>query len=108
MMDDRTSQALERHIEQWIKYNVKAVISDDAKMSLDDDTLCDAFCRLDNNCESCPVFKKTGMHFCMGTPFGKAFKYLTRWRDGTGTREAFTAASQEMVDFLISLREEQG
>ncbi len=105
-MDDRTEKALEKSIEHWIEDNVKAEKPEDAKTGPDDCALCDLFSARDG-CEGCLVFKKTGMHFCDGSPYGAADKASRKWEEGKGTREDFNNASQDMVDFLISLRPEK-
>ncbi len=108
-MDDRTEKALEKCIEHWIEDNVKAEKPKDAKTGHVDCALCNLF-RTREGCEDCLVFKKTGKHYCIGTPYDAAYKAEDAWRwavKDKNRREDFNNASQDMVDFLISLRPEK-
>ncbi len=108
-MDDRTEKALEKSIEHWIEDNVKAEKTEDAKIGCDSCALCNLF-GTKEGCEDCLVFKKTGKHFCIGTPYDAAYKAIDTWQwdvKDKNRREAFNNASQDMVDFLISLRPEK-
>lgn len=101
------SEALEKSIQHW-RENVEAETPDKASVKADDCALCALFANEDMEyyeiCIGCPVMHGTGQDSCEGSPYYKAVDALRYWKAGTSTREAFTAAAQAELDFLISLR----
>ena len=98
------SEALEASILHW-QENVKAERSLDVLANDTDCALCAKF--YDLECEGCPVYLRTGLRYCLGSPYGAAYAALREWRqfDAGAARDEFRRCAQAEVDFLISLRE---
>lgn len=111
-MDKRTREALEASIKHW-QENVAAEEYLRASLRAEDCALCIKFNShaTDENsegektdCIGCPVMERTGIRYCEGSPYGRASRALANWRLHAENREAFRAAAQRELDFLISLR----
>jgi hypothetical protein len=101
-MDDITSEALECSIRHW-EENAAATFPKFASVTEDDCALCRNF--IAKGCRGCPVFRKTGERFCVGTPYMSAVRHLRKWRDGDATAgKFFHNEAQAELDFLRSLR----
>jgi len=104
------SEALEASILLW-QENVKAETWGEVRMWFDDCALCKMFEHF--NCGGCPVYLRTGLEYCEGSPYLSAYTALREWRcinpndkpAWLAARDAFHKAAQDEVDFLISLRE---
>jgi len=103
-MDAKTETALRASIKHW-EENVAAATPEEASTEPGDCALCHKFCRdYYDHCVGCPIFEKTGMKFCDGTPYEDAYSALRDWTDGRVYDEsAFRAAAQRELDFLRSL-----
>ena len=110
MTDQTKSEALEASILLW-QENVKAETWGEVRMWLDDCALCKMFEHF--NCGGCPVYLRTGLEYCGGSPYLSAYEALRGWRHTDpddkpawlAARDKFRKAAQAEVDFLISLRE---
>ena len=103
-MDAQTLEALKASIRHW-RDNVAAEKSDNVRIEAEACALCDRFFRWDS-CTGCPVSRKTGISRCRQTPYGAASNALEFWDDhpdDTAARNAWRAAAQAELDFLISL-----
>ena len=96
-MDKRTEEALEKSIKHWQENVNEDFASVSAECS--DCALCDLFWK--NECVGCPVFLKTGLEYCDGTPFFEAWKSLD-----DGKEKEFREAAAKEVEFLKSLRDQ--
>lgn len=106
---NKRSEALEASIQHWKELRDG---EDPFKMILGVDScaLCQKYFE-SKGCVGCPVYSRTGLDECRGTPFSKAHTAWKLWRlvlinkaDDTLPREAFKAAADEEVKFLESLR----
>lgn len=109
MMDARTLEALQASIAKWER-NAEAKTPEDVKMGPAECPLCMTFNSLfvlktgHTECFGCPVFEKTGLHGCNGTPYDIALTDYLEWSDGdedAASKFASKAASE--VAFLKSL-----
>lgn len=93
--------ALDKSIEHWERMHQNKPRKDEIPNSVNC-ALCDRFnidyvepCQTIRG-EKCPVYLKTGKHFCKSTPYSKAFETF-------GTPK-FTKEAAKMILFLKSLR----
>lgn len=117
-MNNRAKIALEKSIAKW-EANTTAKTSYQFRTGPKDCALCREF--LDHSliapCSYCPVFRKTGVNFCCGTPYMKASSARQLWVIGLSEqaskeqikqlRANAQEAAREEVDFLKSLREQE-
>lgn len=105
----KRSEALEASIQHWKELRDG---DDPFEMRIGADScgLCQKYFD-SNDCVGCPVYKRTGLGECKGTPFNSAHRAWGRWRltlthklDDTVAKAAFKAAADEEVKFLESLR----
>lgn len=94
-MDRRTLTALRGSIRKWEK--IAAGTGRDK--GHDNCALCIEFCTL-SGCKGCPVFDKTGKHYCYETPYENAALLLV---DDKATTVRAKRAAQVMVNFLKRL-----
>lgn len=95
-MDARTAEALEKSIKHWLSHTkVKNLRGLDVH-----DTGC-ALCSLfiSEECRGCPVAKKTGYPYCVGSPYNSA---RNAYEDKNLL--GFVQKAKAELDFLISLR----
>lgn len=98
-------EALEKSIQHW-KKNVEAEDPHDVSVSAGDCALCRIFLR--ENCNGCPVKKRTGQNQCRATPYERAHWAWETWLNYPNDGEAKAAwreAAQIELNFLESLRE---
>jgi len=57
------------------------------------------------DCVGCPIMEKTGYKYCRDTPYFEAQMAHENWadEDSNMTKDAFRAAAQKELDFLVSL-----
>ena len=106
-MDKRTADALEASITHW-QENIAAETPEAINVYNDGCALCALFLHESDEeaeCIRCPVFARTGMALCWGTPWGRARDSLERWNNYPEARDAWRRAAHAELDFLISLRE---
>ena len=106
-MKKKTKTALEESIKKWEK-NTEATVWDDVLISREDCALCDLFNgpkqqTTKSFCKGCPVYKKTGQKFCVGTPYIDVYD-MVEWRDELNETDKENIKKE--VEFLKSLREE--
>ena len=97
MMNRKTLKALKGSIEKWEDI-VAGTGHDDGAENC---PLCQLFIR--NECVGCPVFEKTRMRECQGTPYQRWVRYLgfaPTWTAGTLRQKA---AAKAELKFLKSL-----
>lgn len=106
-MTPEALEALKASIVKW-EANERAETWEDVRIKAADCPLCDlfAFCNGDDfmRCNGCPITDRSREYVnCHKTPYGDAYHAYVKWRDGTGTREAFRAAAHAETEFLRSL-----
>lgn len=106
MMDATTLAALKGSIQHW-RENVEAETAGDVRVGTPFCPLCDLYNTVTawangTSCEGCPVHTGTGLRSCGGSPYMSVVMALYRFENGGGD-EAFRAAAQAELDFLISL-----
>ena len=103
-MDAKTREALEASIQHW-RDNVSADRVEDSSTGEEACALCKAFAD-DDDCQGCPVAEATGRPNCSGSPYYNAYEARCVWNtvNTPVNRDAFRAAAQEELNFLISLR----
>jgi hypothetical protein len=91
------NKALEESIAKW-----ESIASGENKEfpSSDNCGLCNAYQTDNEKCFDCPVYKRTGKHLCLGTPYSLAID--KRCEFGIHSKEYLDAAKLE-VEFLKSL-----
>lgn len=92
------NKALEESIAKW-----ESIASGDNKEipCSDNCPLCAAYQTDNEKCFDCPVYKRTGKHLCLGTPYSLAID--KRCEFGVHSTK-YLAAAQLEVEFLKSLR----
>jgi hypothetical protein len=110
-MKREVAEALEGSIKHWDE-NAAAQEPGDASVYAKDCHLCAIFntqrmWRSNVECRGCPVMKRTGDAFCVGSPWSEASLAWTEWRHNGGIKngERFRENAVKERDFLISLRE---
>ena len=104
------NEALEQSIEHWRQLSTATSIGDVSIGA----TNC-ALCQLFNNettpfkegCVGCPVWRRTGLRRCEGTPYQRTRRILEVWReipDSETIAEVFRGCAREELAFLESLR----
>ena len=110
-MNKLTRNALEKSIQHWErmmdnkrKKSMHKKSTDGLEMPWDTDcALCRRFKLKSNSCEGCPIMLKTGCYECHNTPYYDARAAFDCY--GIDSR-AFKKEAQNMIDFLISLRDQ--
>lgn len=99
-MSPKTLKALKLSIAHW-KRLATGTEKKGEMPHADDCALCKLFWT-DNGCKDCPVAAKTGLNYCIGTPYLAAIKaWRARFRGIEGA--IFLAAAQKELEFLESL-----
>ena len=106
-----TEEALEASIQKWQKNLEKAkcgvVHWDAAKYKVDVTgstcALCKKFYHL--TCVGCPVNKRTGQAYCLGTPYVNVVRALYTWEPDQAYLDQLICSISSEIDFLESLRE---
>ncbi len=106
-MTPETLTALKASIAHW-RANVAATEPGEADTGSASCALClkfNAWLRGGFNCTGCPVVDRTGRHGCIGSPHQAADEALDEWLadESDANEQAFRAAAQAELDFLISL-----
>ena len=109
-MDEQTLTALEASIKHW-EENINKRSPIDCNFGIDSCALCRMFWRIEHDsCHSCPVFQKTGLRACRGTPYSAAYQAREKWytarcarKPSRAYRDEWRRAAQAEVDFLRSL-----
>lgn len=99
-MKPEVAAALEASIRHW-EENMQVADLDDAKLGHEHCALCLMF--FSQGCHGCPVRDHTGATYCRDTPYQEASD-LAEY----GPLEDFIAAAEAELEFLKSLREENG
>lgn len=95
-----TIDPLEGSIQKW-RDIVDGKIADEGAKNCE---LCHSF--VDQDCEGCPVFERSGRSLCLGTPYDSWDQYfMGRPGPRIVTDERTKKLAQDELDFLISLRE---
>lgn len=98
-MNTKTRKALQESIAHWERHATGKSRPEEGVHS-EDCALCDLF--LDNdNCQGCPVQKKTHSPLCQNTPWRAASDAFDH---GLGSKQ-FRAAARRMLVFLRGLEE---
>ena len=84
--------------------NVAAERPEDVRMGPDNCALCSLF--FEDDCEGCPVMRRTGRFGCRDSPYDLADEAFDMWIETRhdDARDEFRKHAQAEVDFLISLR----
>jgi hypothetical protein len=106
VMDPHTLKALQESIAHWDR-----LASGNRKYRENVDVDACALCRKFNTpvkdpelkCACCPVFQKTGLKFCLGTPFPAAEKLSDTDELSPLDTDEFREAAQDELEFLKSL-----
>lgn len=104
-MNPETLDALKASIRHWDE-NARAKTPDDAGIFGPSCALCTMFVApraADDGCTGCPVFEKTGLRGCSGTPHRLAANAYWDWQLARGGRADFHAAARVEAAFLRSL-----
>ena len=99
-----TQEALKASIEKWER-NAVAEKPHEYLTGPSDFPLCNIYWTA-NDCRSCPVFEKTGMSDCKGTPYSKCYDALFIWNSNPSSdkkRAAAHEAARREVEFLRGL-----
>ena len=100
-MDERTLRALRGSIEKWER-NLAVAQEGTGELNIDRDScpLCALFWdwNWDKTCRGCPVFERTGLRSCHGTPY-----YRVEAAQEEEDRPALIAATEDEIAFLRSL-----
>ena len=105
-MDAKTLEALKASIAKWER-NAEAKTPGEYKIGEEDCPLCVMFKIWPDECEGCPVFERTGIKSCRGTPYVQAATARRDWRCGYVTADRARAAARDEVAFLKSLLPEE-
>lgn len=104
-MEAKTLQALKESIAHWERMRDGKQYPGEAP-----DAIHCALCKLyygdpeEPSCVGCPIFEKTGLVDCNGTPFRSARKWwYTRNKPKDFDESEFKKAAQAMIDYLKSL-----
>ena len=123
-MDEKNKELLARTIYIWtVKKVVK--VAWDVKMGSRECPFCQEYvlnAPVGLECVGCPIYSKTGQKKCKGTPYESVLRAVGEWHyqsvryphlhcDDPSTeevkaREAFIAACNDELTFLMSLEEE--
>lgn len=98
-MNTKTLKALKQGIAKW-KRLADGVGTKDENISSDQCSLCNLF--FDGGCFGCPVYEKTKISGCHGTPYQEAYR-AARSSDWNLQSEKFKAAAKKEYLFLRSL-----
>lgn len=110
-MNKLTHNALEKSIQHWERMrdnkrnkSMDKESGDGLEMPWDVDcALCRKFkLKQNEDCSGCPIMLKTGYSECANTPYYDARSAFDHY--GIESHQ-FKASAQEMIDFLISLRD---
>lgn len=117
-MNTETRVALDKSIEKWKQNLVHAIAYSHMQIttSPNDCPLCSLFFYGGNDCEGCPIYKKTGLKGCQGTPYrcvmdtiseiqldlviNKTLPPPQKW-------ERLIASVTDEVQFLMGIRDEE-
>lgn len=109
-MNSETLNALKESIKHH-RENLKA--NDPAEVNIYGQTcpLCKLFCnsgtmRSTKDCIGCPVYNKTGIRYCHGTPWQELYGNYCNWisiPESEELKEKFMTSEQEEIDYLIEL-----
>lgn len=111
-MNEETRAELLAEIRHW-RDNARAETAEEYGDIYDGYELCARFMK--QKCLGCPVMQRTGKAECEGTPYFRATKAYTKWRDATPetaredeARSAAHAAATAFADWLEALLPEDG
>jgi hypothetical protein len=103
-------EALRQSIKHW-EENVSAETFGDVSIGNKSCSLCELYLMNDGlpACRGCPVSEETKDALCAGSPYEKVLPRWRIWRDyrTAKSKESFTSAAQQELDFLRGLLEKE-